>query len=85
MQISFNTHISSAFMTTNTLKIVVKVENQQVAKLAKSTSVLLLYIHVTICYSDRSFFCLLNYHNDSSTISVTFIVKFWSTSIEMIS
>ena len=81
MQISFNTHISSAFMTTNTLKIVVKVENQQVAKLAKSASVL----HVAICYSDRSFFCLLNYHNDSSTISVTFIVKFWSTSIEMIS
>ena len=31
------------------------------------------------------FLCLFNYHNNSSTIPVTFIVKFWSTSIEMIS
>ena len=36
-------------------------------------------------FSDKSFFCLLKYHNDSSTIPVAFIVKFWSTSIEMIS
>ena len=32
-----------------------------------------------------SIFCLLNYHNDSSTITVVFIVYFWSTNIEMIS
>ena len=25
--------------------------------------------------SDKSFFCLLNYHNDSSTIPIAFIVK----------
>ena len=36
-------------------------------------------------FPDKSFFCLLKYHNDSSTIPVAFIVKFWSTSIEMTS
>ena len=36
-------------------------------------------------FPDKSFFCLLNYHNDSSTIPIAFIVKFRSTSIEMIS
>ena len=36
-------------------------------------------------FPDKSFFCLLNYHNDSSTIPIAFIVKFWSTSIEVIS
>ena len=45
------------------------------------------YIESTTDYyfPDKSFFCLLNYHNDSSTIPIAFIVKFWSTSIEMIS
>ena len=53
--------------------IVVKVENQRVAKLAKSASYYYYY------YSpDKSFFCLLNNHNDSSTIPIAFIVKFWS-------
>ena len=36
-------------------------------------------------FPDKSFYCLLNYHNDSNTIPVAFIVNFWSTSIEMIS
>ena len=40
---------------------------------------------IFIIISDKSFFCLLNYHNYFSTIPVAFIVKFWSTSIEMIS
>ena len=62
-------------------KTVVKVENRRVAKLAKSSS----YYYYYYYFSDKSFFCLLNYHNDSSTIPVAFIVKFWSTSIEMIS
>ena len=47
------------------------------------------YIESTVLsdyyFPDKSFFCLLNYHNDSSTIPVAFIVKFWSTNIEMIS
>ena len=47
------------------------------AKLAKSAS----YYY----FPDKSFFCLLNYHNDSSTIPIAFIVKFLPTSIEMIS
>ena len=34
-------------------------------------------------FSDKSFFCLLNYHNNSSTIPVAFIVKFWSTNTDM--
>ena len=45
-------------------------------KLAKSSS---------YYFSDKSFFSLLNYHNDSSTIPVAFIIKFWSTITEMIS
>ena len=49
-------------------------------QLKESTTVLSDYY-----FSDKSFFCLFNYHNDSSTIPVAFIVKFWSTSIEMIS
>ena len=53
----------------------VKVENRRVAKLAKSAS----YYYY---FPDKSF---LNYHNDSSTIPIAFIVKFWSTSIEVIS
>ena len=36
-------------------------------------------------FPDKSFFCLLNYHNDSSTIPITSIVKFWSASMEIIS
>ena len=56
-------------------KIVVKVENRRVAKLPKSSY----YV------SDKSFFCLLKYHNDCSTIPIAFILKVWSTSIEMIS
>ena len=38
-----------------------------------------------IIFQTNLFFCLLNYHNDSSTIPVAFIVKFWSTGMEMIS
>ena len=52
-------------------KIVVKVENQWVAKLAKSFS----YFYY---FPDKTFFCLFNYHIESSTIPVAFIVNFWS-------
>ena len=56
------------------LEIIFKVENWQVAKLAKS------YYY----FSRQIIFCLLKYHSDSSTIPVSFIVKFWYINIEMI-
>ena len=44
-----------------------------------------LYNYYMMIFQTNHFFCLLKYHNDSSTIPVAFIVQFWSTSIEMIS
>ena len=54
-------------------KIVVKVDCEQVSS---KTGKILFF---------RQLVCLLNYHNDSSTIPVVFVVKFWSTITEMIS
>ena len=62
-------------------KIVIKVKNRQVAKLAKS-----LYYYYYYYFHKKSFFCLVNYHNDFSNIPVAFIAKWWSIIItEMIS
>ena len=75
-------------MTNRQLEILFKVENRQVAKLAKSSSSSHYYYYYHCYYyyfPDKSLFCLLNHHYDSSTIPITFIVKLWSTSIEMIS
>ena len=55
-------------------KIVVNIENRQVAKLAKCSS------YYTYYFPDKSFFCCW-----TITIPIAFIVKFWCTSIEMIS
>ena len=40
---------------------------------------------IFIYFPDKSFFCLLNYHYNSSTIPIAFIVKFWSESSEVTS
>ena len=84
IQIGFNTHIPihiQCFYDYQHLDgqrlLLRQSSNQQVAKLAKSSS----YYY----FSDKSFFCFLHYHGDSSTIPIAFIVKFCPTSIQMIS
>ena len=67
--------ISSVYIWLTTFsrlpELIFKVENWQVANYYYS-------------FPHKSFFCLLNYHNDSSTIPIAFIVKYLSACMENI-